>query len=695
MAIFYVNDFGAIANDGKDDTAAIQAALDAARDNAGQDTVVLGSGTYDVSGSGRASDGALRIYSDTEMYGNGMGESTIKVIDGYSSKITGILRTPVKTTTENVFIHDFTIDGNRDNLAEGTQVDGFFSGYLPGVDKASKNITIDSVEMMNVSRFGFDPHEQTDNLIITNSIAHNNGAGFVIDYVTSGYIGNNISYNNDKHGFSLVTKSSNITLENNIAYGNGENGIVVQRSSEAGNDFYNIKIIGGEYYNNGQEGILTKVGSVITIDGVKVYGNGKDGIRIQGTDDAIIKNSTIFNNGQNSDGSYYEVRTQRYDDTNGATGKYISTSNVAIYNNTIYNDSNIKTKYGIYEADDGTDFTIATGNNLSGEFSKGDYQLNGKNSTFTAEESGGDSGGGIDNGNIEPVFNEIIGTSKKDKLKGTDDNDFITGGRGNDKLYGKDGDDILDGGAGNDFFRTGLGADTVNGGDGIDRLTYTKSTEAVIVSLNSGLGLGGDAAGDVISSIEYLEGSNFNDILETSLSGNDRLGGKDGDDLLIGGNGNNLLIAHKGNDTLLGGGGKDRLKGGDGDDLLDGGDGKDKLYGGKGNDTLLGGDGSDRLKGGDGDDLLDGGDGKDKLYGGKGDDIFIVTDSTRSEVDWIMDFVQGEDIINVSGMGFDSVDDMYIFSSGGSTRVYSYDLENDASFRIKSELDLLDSDFIF
>lgn len=85
----------------------------------------------------------------------------------------------------------------------------------------------------------------------------------------------------------------------------------------------------------------------------------------------------------------------------------------------------------------------------------------------------------------------------------------------------------------------GAGADTLTGGAGIDTASYASSSASVTVSLVAGaINTGGDAAGDVLSKIENLTGSAFNDVL-------------------IGNTGVNVLTGGAGNDTLTGGAGAD------------------------------------------------------------------------------------------------------------------------------------------
>ena len=144
-------------------------------------------------------------------------------------------------------------------------------------------------------------------------------------------------------------------------------------------------------------------------------------------------------------------------------------------------------------------------------------------------------------------------------------------------LKGGSGNDTLVGGTRDDFFDGGGGGDVIAGGIGIDTVSYQSSALAVGVNLATGLGSGG-AAGDTLSGIENLFGSNQGDV----LTGND---------------GANVLFGLAGADTLHGGGGDDVIDGGPGDDVAFLGAGNDVFQWdpGDGNDTVEGQDGLDRL----------------------------------------------------------------------------------------------------
>ncbi|QDZ03014.2 CHRD domain-containing protein [Nitratireductor mangrovi] len=248
-----------------------------------------------------------------------------------------------------------------------------------------------------------------------------------------------------------------------------------------------------------------------------------------------------------------------------------------------------------------------------------------------------------------PLPDILTGDANGNHIDGRAGDDIIYGGDGNDTLVGGDGNDTLYGGDGNDTLTGGAGADTLTGGAGSDTVDYSDSNNRVAVNLGTNYAAGGHAAGDVISGVENIIGSNFlalGDVLTGDasantlhgLAGNDELAGAGGDDVLFGGTGNDTLSGGEGNDTLHGEDGNDSLNGGEGDnhlfggegddhlrgwngtDTLTGGDGNDTLFGDDGNDHLFGGAGNDSLSGWWGDDTLDGGDGDDGLFGGRGTD---------------------------------------------------------------------------
>jgi DNA-binding beta-propeller fold protein YncE len=67
-------------------------------------------------------------------------------------------------------------------------------------------------------------------------------------------------------------------------------------------------------------------------------------------------------------------------------------------------------------------------------------------------------------------FATIVGSKKKDKLKGSRFADVIAGLKGNDKIKGLQGKDRICGGRGKDKLKGGPGKDKLKGGPGVDKL---------------------------------------------------------------------------------------------------------------------------------------------------------------------------------------------------------------------------------
>jgi VCBS repeat-containing protein len=226
----------------------------------------------------------------------------------------------------------------------------------------------------------------------------------------------------------------------------------------------------------------------------------------------------------------------------------------------------------------------------------------------------------------------------------------INGTAGSDALTGTAGNDVINGGAGNDTIVGGLGADIIDGGAGTDTISYADSTSAVKINLLTNVNSGGSAAGDRLTNIENIIGSSFNDTITGSSSSN----------------------------YINGGAGNDTIVGGLGADVINGGAGKDSLWGNNGKDNLKGGAGADYL------------------VGGGGNDTFIyenLTDSTNQNSDLILDFIHGQDKIDLSALGIDSIDDLSFRFEGNQTIID--DLNSDFLIKLNQQIQMAEQDFIF
>jgi Ca2+-binding RTX toxin-like protein len=227
---------------------------------------------------------------------------------------------------------------------------------------------------------------------------------------------------------------------------------------------------------------------------------------------------------------------------------------------------------------------------------------------------------------VQQVFVFSPSTGGNDTMNGGSGQDLVFGQSGNDSLFGGNGNftDSLVGGSGNDVLFGDSAADSLfgglGGGSAGDFVNYSASNAAVTVNLdNNATETGGIAAGDFITGVEHIVGSNFNDNLTgigTVQSGQETFAANNS---IIGGLGNDDISGLAGNDTLFGDF-SPAFDAGGGDDQIDGGVGDDVIFGGTGNDVLAGSVGGDSLFGNDGNDVLTGGAGADAMNGNTGID---------------------------------------------------------------------------
>ncbi|WP_139831864.1 MULTISPECIES: calcium-binding protein [unclassified Pseudomonas] len=193
----------------------------------------------------------------------------------------------------------------------------------------------------------------------------------------------------------------------------------------------------------------------------------------------------------------------------------------------------------------------------------------------------------------------------------------INGTNGADTLTGTSGDDEINGLAGNDLIKGSAGADKIDGGDGnADTVDYSASSEAVNVNLAGLASTGGDAQGDILTNIEKVIGSAFNDTFTAPKGGLTFEGGAGNDVYILDNGGTVIEQAGGGDDEVRSSFGQiylsanvERLTytgtgafigwGNASDNIITGGAGNDLLYGGAGADQFIGGAGIDTVSYGD------------------------------------------------------------------------------------------------
>ena len=202
-----------------------------------------------------------------------------------------------------------------------------------------------------------------------------------------------------------------------------------------------------------------------------------------------------------------------------------------------------------------------------------------------------------------PVPPQVLtGTSGSDTLQAsTDENWVVDGLAGNDTITTLGGKDVITGGAGNDsivagagddvirFIGTGEGFDTVNGGDGLDRIEAgAKGTKIGLAS---------------VTGVEVITSNGLAAVT------------------IVGGAASDTLDFT--NVTLTG------------IASINGGAGNDTIYGSAGADTIIGLTGADTLRGNGGANVFD---------------YNVVTHSRATARDLILDFQDGTDKIDLSGI---------------------------------------------
>jgi Ca2+-binding RTX toxin-like protein len=304
-------------------------------------------------------------------------------------------------------------------------------------------------------------------------------------------------------------------------------------------------------------------------------------------------------------------------------------------------------------------------------------------------------------GDIYSSIESFVGSSNADVLIGDANANAFNGGNGNDILVG------------------GLGADLLNGGGGTDTADYSASSAAISVDLITGAGLGGDAGGDLLTSIERIVGSSYGDTFTTATTVT-FVGGLGDDTYILGASASTVTeAAGEGIDTISTGSASWTLganienltysgsaafagTGNELDNAITGGIGADTLSGAAGNDVLSGGEEADILSGGAGADLLSGGLGGDTFVYAAGDS------NTADGVDVIGDFSQADgDHIDLAGLGTLTLVDTTAFGGtagelryevlGSDTFVFA-DLDGDSvadvEIEITGSLALAASDFL-
>lgn len=348
-AVFDVTSYGAVPNDGADDTAGIQAALDAADALAGIDEVYVPVGDYFVD--------TLTIGGDTIMAGAGSTGAVVsrlrlnEYVPGGSSIVKNKNRTSVmdrniafenicfdgrKDVQTNDYIHSLNMqnvvglkmDGCRfENsdwigcVVQGTQVEDCqtdilnctSSGNNLGFYVQSRDDMVDSLNgvvfsncVSSADAWGFDVYLASNTTFYSctaNNASGGHNSGFTSDSCTDLTYINCSAEGNEKRGFAVFINVNNlrqpydITFSNCVSRWNGKNGFEITNA-------HDVTLTDVESYENGEYGIVAlssfrydRLSTGLLVENSMIYSNGLEGIFLRGIQDSEIRSNTILDNG--------------------------------------------------------------------------------------------------------------------------------------------------------------------------------------------------------------------------------------------------------------------------------------------------------------------------------------------------------------------------------------------------------------
>ena len=256
-------------------------------DSANDWTVLLKPGTYHV-------QHGINVTSNVTLRGYGA-NTVIRLDDNAPSMVAGAGIVRLKDDTQSgiakrvqhVTLQDFVVDGNRDHQAPGAD-EKKFGFYAEG-----DFITFRRVVARNCAGYGFDPHEHPDSIASTNVLiedceSYGNAAdGFVLDHVKNSTFLRNYSHDNARHGFNLVTSTSQVTLSDSRALRNGATGLMAQ------NGAHDVVIQSCELAENALQGMLLRDADGCTVSGNTFRANRRSGLLLRLADHSTISGNSF------------------------------------------------------------------------------------------------------------------------------------------------------------------------------------------------------------------------------------------------------------------------------------------------------------------------------------------------------------------------------------------------------------------
>lgn len=197
------------------------------------------------------------------------------LIRDYDAELNGIVTNAGSCVSvhngENIYISDFTIDGNKE---KNDFLDGCNGGGI--VIIKSKNVTVEKVNIKNFNgegitwqitenvtvrnceisgcNMGLHPGSGSPNSIIENNNSHHNKVGLFICWrVHHSVVRGNQFHDNRENGISTGHKDSDVLFESNHIYENIQDGVYIREEDEKNSPHRN-RFINNTVENNGGNG---------------------------------------------------------------------------------------------------------------------------------------------------------------------------------------------------------------------------------------------------------------------------------------------------------------------------------------------------------------------------------------------------------------------------------------------------------